>query len=257
MPNGFGHALKTLRADLGLSQLELSHAISSTQRHVSFLETGRSQPTREFITRICTDLSLSLPQRAALFEASGHDNPFKRPGFGPAQTAEVLDLIERRALRHWPFPAFALDLDWNVLRTNAPGQNLLTMFATPGNAPTSLFDLFLSDTFVALLENWRDVSLVFYFRMQAAARRSPALAEMFDTARASGKFDHIADHLAQLQEVPPYVPARLRLPDGTRLAMSSFVGKLASIHDASIEGIEIELMVPMDEDSEGKMLAST
>lgn len=252
----FGSALKTIRADLALSQLALAGALGTTQRHVSFLETGRSRPTRDFVIRLSTGLSLSLPQRAALFDAAGFDNPYRRRDFGAQEMADVLDMLDRRALRHWPFPAFVLDCGWTVLRANAPGRALLSSFMDAGNAPPSLFEIFLSDAFRSRIENWDEVSLIFYFRMMAAAAQDAHLKTLFERARADGLFAHVPDRLAEAGDVPPYVPAVLRGPDGTRLAMSSFVGHLASVHEAAIEGLEVEFMIPMDEATEACLLAA-
>lgn len=253
---GFGLALRNLRADLGLSQLALAGVLSTTQRHISFLETGRSLPSRGFVIRLSTELSLSLPQRAALFDAGGFDNPYRHRAFGSDEILHVLDMLERRLLAHWPFPGFVLDAEWRVLRANEAGAQMLAGMGAPANTPTSLFELFLSPGFRARLENWEEVSLIFYYRMQAAAAHSPDLAARFAAARCDGLFDHIPTQLAAPALPPAYVPAIFRGPDGTRLAMSSLVGKLASVHEAAIEGLEVELIMPVDEETEACLLAS-
>ena len=104
MANQFGTALRTLRNDLGLSQLALAGAISTTQRHISFLETGRSQPTRDFVTRLSTQLAISLPHRALLFDAAGFQNPYRHDYLDEGGLEQLLDMLEARALHHWPFP---------------------------------------------------------------------------------------------------------------------------------------------------------
>jgi hypothetical protein len=139
---------------------------------------------------------------------------------------------------------------WNILRVNQIGAGLLGQFLEHENATPSLFDVFLSAKFQNRLENWEEVSLVFYFRMQAAAEQFPQLAHKLEAARAAGLFDHMSTTLRNLDDVPAYIPAVLRNPDGSKLTMTSFVGKLASAQDAAIAGLEIELMVPMDDASE-------
>ena len=247
MQNNFGPAMRSMRSDLGISQLDLAHAIGTTQRHVSFLETGRSVPTRDFVIRLAVGLTLSLPQRSALFEAAGFQNPYMQREIGSQAHKSVLDMLDRRVLAHWPYPAFVLDEMWNILRVNPIGVGLLGQFLEPENCAPSLFDVFLSARFQDRLENWEQVSLVFYFRMQAAAEQFPQLAQKLDAARAAGLFDHMSTTLRNLDDVPAYIPAILRNPDGSKLVMTSFVGRLASAHDATIAGLEIELMVPMDD----------
>ncbi|MGZ9812045.1 MmyB family transcriptional regulator [Pseudoroseicyclus sp. H15] len=250
----FGSALKTLRSDLGLSQLALAGALGTTQRHVSFIESGRSRATREFLIRLCTGLALSLPQRAMLFDAAGLANPFRHDDFGAAEMEALLDRIERRVLRHWPFPGFVLDRSWQVLRANGPGLALTASLGAPPGEMPSLFEIFLSPAFRARVQNWQDVSLVFYFRMLGAAAENPALARRLDQARAEGLFDHVPARLASTDPPPPFVPARLTGPDGVTLTMSSLVGRLASIHDAAIAGLEVELLAPVDDETEACLL---
>lgn len=254
--NTFGTALKTMRAELGLSQLDLAGEIGTTQRHVSFLETGRSQPSVEFVGRLATGLELSLTQRAALFDAVSGRNPYRRADFDSDQVKAVLDMLELRALRHWPFPGYVMDHDWTILRANAPGWAMLEGFAASSNAPVSMYEVFLSEAFFSRVQNWEEVAMIFYFRMQAAAARSERMAVLFAKARAEGRFAGVAERLTGGAEVPPYIPAVLSGPEGVQLQMSSLVGQLASTHEAAIEGLEVELMIPVDETTEACLLAA-
>jgi len=214
------------------------------------LETGRSQPSRDFVIRIATDLNLSLPQRAALFDASGHKNPYRQSDFGEAHMTSMLDMLERRVLQHWPFPGLILDEAWNILRSNGPAQMLLSQFASPDNAPMNLYEIFLSDSMRERIENWQDAAVIFYLRMHAASAHSELVANALERARQKGLFDHIATYLSGIGDVPPYVPIILRGAGGERLSMTSMVGKLTSLHEVAIEGLEIELMMPTDEETE-------
>ena len=123
----FGHVLKDIRAARGLSQTALALALDSTQRHVSFLETGRSLPTGSFLSRICRAMSLNIAQRINLYDASGLANPYVSRDMGSDEIRDALDMIEKRVLKNWPFPALVLDPDWNVLRQN----DAFTLFFKP------------------------------------------------------------------------------------------------------------------------------
>lgn len=256
MKNRFGRALRELRQALALSQLELAHAVGTTQRHVSFLETGRSAPTREMIGRLATSLSLSVAQRQALFLASGFASPFPRRSMDSADVQATLELLDRRLIRHWPFPAYVMDRQWRVLRANRPGHQLLEGFALDGIAEVSLLDLFMAELFRERVVNWQELSMAFFFRMQAAAVESAAFASRFEHARSQGLFDHVPAYLTGGQEVPALVPAILQAPDGSRMVLTSLVGHLATAHDALVDGLEVELMVPVDDATEARMLAA-
>nr|WP_255552465.1 helix-turn-helix domain-containing protein [Maritimibacter dapengensis] len=257
MQSSFGLALKSMRADLGLSQLGLAEALGSTQRHISFLETGRSRPSPSFVIRLATDLSLSLLQRAALFDAAGMQNPYRRRDFGTAELTELLDSLERRVLRHWPFAGFVLDEDWTVLRANAAGHALFAMFGgETANTRASLFEVMFSPAFRENVLNWDDVSMMFYFRLQAAAIQAPKLAALLDRERAAGTFAHVPERIAEGGEGGPVLPIVFRGPGGVPLRMTSMSAHLGSVREAAIEGLEIELMIPVDENSEAMLLAA-
>lgn len=253
VPN-FGTTLKTMRGDLGLSQLSLAHKIDTTQRHISFLETGRSGPTRDFVIRLATGLALSMPQRAALFEAGGFQNPFKQKNFESEDLEAVLDTIERRILSHWPFPGFVLNEDWQILRTNAAGEALITPFLPEGETIPTMFSFFLSKSLRERIVNWPAVAEMLYYRLQISALSSPDLAKTLADARADGTFDAVPQTLQGTEEPQPFVPAILRGPGGQLMSISSFAGNLMTVHEAAIAGLEIELMFPVDDMTESVLL---
>lgn len=243
----FGTVLKDVRAHKGLSQAALAQSLGSTQRHVSFVETGRSRPTAYFVARICQELSLSLAQKAQLYTAAGLPAPFAQRARTSDEVAAALDLIHTRVLTPWPFPALVMDEDWNVLRRNGPFEALFAPLLPQGNAAANLLDIMLSDIFRSLVVNWEEASTAFYFRLQAAAGRSAHVAQLFAKTRSTGLFDGVEARLTNTETLPVFVPIRIALPGGPTIELSSLMGKLASVQDALIDGFEIELMVPTDD----------
>ncbi|MEO0774137.1 MAG: helix-turn-helix domain-containing protein [Pseudomonadota bacterium] len=249
--NMFGPALRGLREGLGLSQLSFAAKLSSTQRHISFLETGRSRITLDFLRRLVVELDLSTAQRSALFAASGFANPYPMRALRSEEMTAALDVIARRVLANWPFPAFALDEDWTVLRANKAAQRLFSGFgAAFQDGQISLLTLMLSPAFQSAMINWEDASIGFYFRLQRAATRDSDVKEAFERAKREGLFDHIPTRITGGSETPALMPARMRLPDGTELQMTPLVGQLAAVQDIRLEQIEIEFMIPMDDATE-------
>ncbi|MFK7986076.1 MAG: helix-turn-helix domain-containing protein [Sandaracinaceae bacterium] len=242
----FGDALRAVRRELGLSQEAVAHAVGTTQRHVSFLETGRSEPTRAMLGRLVAGLGLTAAHRAALFAASGFHNPYPRRSLEGAELQAILDLMSRQVLRHWPFPAFVVDRDWNFLRMNEAGARMSASFGRASNMHT----LFLSPAFSATVINWEQASGSFYTRIQEVARRSPAVRAALDAAIEDGRFDHVTSVLGGLEEVPVYVPIEVELPNGARMRFTSMHGRWAAVHDAVAEQFEMEFLVPLDEASE-------
>jgi transcriptional regulator with XRE-family HTH domain len=250
----FGMTLKALRHERGLSQTDLAAKLGSTQRHVSFLETGRASPSRFMIQRIERELALPVGRSQILYEAAGFASPYKCRAEDSPDVVEALDLIEKRLLAHWPFPAYVLDKRWTILRQNAPGKLFLSGFADTGNQPPNLFRIFLSSTFRERILNWREAAPIFAARLYREAAEDPELADLLEEARAGGLLDGLEETFRE--DVPVFVPVEVMTPDGSRLRITSLLGQLASVQDAVIEGMTIELMVPMDEKSETCLLAA-
>lgn len=253
----FGHVLKDIRAARGLSQAALALSLESTQRHVSFLETGRSLPTASFLSRICRAMNLNIAQRVNLYDASGLANPYTRRDMDSDEIHAALDMIEKRVLKNWPFPALVLDPDWNILRSNAAFDQIFGCLMLQGNVPANLLEVLMSDMFQGLVQNWDEAAGVMFYRLQRAAAHSPRIAQVLQTAQSQGRFAGMEQHLGELGEIPIFLPIRIALPEGPVMELSSLLGKLASCQDALIEGLEIELMVPLDEASEQTMLSMT
>ncbi len=247
--------MRDMRGALGLSQAKLADQLGTTQRHVSFVETGRSSPTAYFVTRLCRELDLTLAQRANLFETAGLPQAYPTRPPGSEDMAAMLDLIDKRVLVHWPFPAIVLDRGWTILRANAQFKTLFAAFLPSGNSPANLLDIILSPEFRALIENWAEASEMFYYRLQVESAHSDEVRAVFDRAKSAGVFDDLPRTLSEGGQIPMLVPVRMTLPGGLRLSISSMVGRLMGIQDALAEGFEIELFVPCDDGTENTMLA--
>src|SRR5216684_3786239 len=113
---------RTLR---GLSQLDLALAADVSSRHVSFLETGRAQPSREMVLRLATTLSVPLREQNDLLRAAGFPDAFAEPGLEGGQPPGVAQAIDRMLAQQEPFPMTVLDRHYSVLRTNGGGTRLL------------------------------------------------------------------------------------------------------------------------------------
>ena len=252
----FGGTLKSIRRELGISQNELALTIGSTQRHISFLESGRSQPSRDMIGRLSAELGLGPGWRAALFEASGFQSPYPRRDLSSDEILETLDMLEARVLAHWPFGAFILDKSWNVLRMNTPARTMFAPFLATSNAPLNMLAVLTSALFIDRIENWEECAIALYLRMQKHAREDETVRHGFEDAKARGVFDNIAESIAEQTDVPIFMPVHLSIPGGPSIRLTSLVGSFVSVHDAVVEGFDIELVVPMDQASQDCMLAA-
>lgn len=249
----FGDALLEARKSRGVSQHRLALAVETTQRHISFLETGRSRPTRQMILRISDALELQPGRRADLFEAAGLISPYKRRSIDDAGIVEVLQGIERYVLQPWPYPAVVLSETWDVLAAN---QRAISFFGIrPGNAAggsaANLFDVMLDPAFHQTIANWRDVSGVILGRLRRHAAAFPDFRRRLDAATAAGIFGEALAPMADSPEIPVILPLVFSFPDGRSFRTTTMTARLTSAHDDFVSGIEIELFVPLDEEGAG------
>lgn len=115
-PLPFGVLLRRWRQRRRMSQADLAYAADSSTRHLSCLETGRSQPSRDMIVRLAEHLEVPLRDQNGLLLAAGF-----APAFGERPLAELASArgaMEQVLEAHKPYPAFALDRHWNVILSN-------------------------------------------------------------------------------------------------------------------------------------------
>ena len=113
----FGVLLRRWRVTRRMTQADLAFAANSSTRHLSCLETGRAQPSREMVMRLCEELEVPLRDRNALMLAAGFAPAFaERP---LAELSAARQAIDQILKAHKPYPAFALDRHWNVIASNS------------------------------------------------------------------------------------------------------------------------------------------
>jgi transcriptional regulator with XRE-family HTH domain len=175
MPTAFGARLRWWRTRRGLSQLDLAGAAGTTQRHVSFLESGRAHPSREMVLRLATALDVPLRQQNALLLAAGFAPAWRESDLAAPELATVNRALDHMLAQQEPFPAVVVDRRWNVLRANA-GAGRLTAFLTgPSPVPAAPSTVNLAEWLISpdglrsLLVNWPEVAIYFLRGIQADA----------------------------------------------------------------------------------------
>src|SRR4249920_768711 len=144
--SGFGRALREWRTRRGLSQLTLAVDAGISSRHLSFVETGRAQPSREMVLLLARVLDVPLRDRNDLLAAAGFAPIYRATALdAPAlgQVRRALDFILRQ---QEPYPAIVLDRHWNILLANAATGRLVEALLEPqvvgelgGNAMRLMF----------------------------------------------------------------------------------------------------------------------
>lgn len=184
-PRSFGDHLRTWRQQRHLSQLELADEAEISTRHVSFMETGRTNPSRDMVLRLCERLSIPLRERNALLVAAGYAPMYRERTLDDPALAAARQAVELVLQGHEPCPAVALDRCWNVVAANRAAQALLTAHVAPELLAPPLNVLRLSlhpaglAPRIANLAQWRE-HLFARLRQQIQATADPALVALYE-----------------------------------------------------------------------------
>ncbi|WP_298212518.1 helix-turn-helix transcriptional regulator [Acidovorax sp.] len=179
-PASFGDHLRTWRQQRHLSQMELAEDADISTRHVSFMETGRTNPSRDMVLRLCERLAIPLRERNALLVAAGYAPMYRERALDDPALASARQAVELVLKGHEPCPALALDRCWNVVATNRAAQALLAAHVSPEllAPPVNVFRLSLHPKGlaprIANLAQWRH-HLFERLRQQIQATADPTL----------------------------------------------------------------------------------
>lgn len=156
-----GGLLRYWRHQRGKSQLDLSLDAGISQRHISFVESGRSVPSRELLLTLSQSLEIPLRERNVLLLASGYAPVYQESALDAPEMAVVARAVDRVLRQHEPHPALVLDRYWNVLKTNeaAPGFFGAFMDLSLRPRPRNLLHLmFDPEGMRPFIESWEDVA---------------------------------------------------------------------------------------------------
>lgn len=124
-PQAFGEHLRHWRQHRRLSQLDLAHEADISTRHLSFVETGRSVPSREMVLRLAERLQVPLRERNALLVAAGYAPMYRERTLDDPALAAARQAVELILKSHEPYPALAVDRHWNLVAANRMLPHLL------------------------------------------------------------------------------------------------------------------------------------
>src|SRR6478672_1901773 len=113
-----GQLLREWRSRRRLSQLDLANVAGISARHLSFVETGRSRPSREMVLHLADRLDVPLRERNALLIAGGYAPSFHATDFAAPEMRPVREAVDRLLTAHEPFPAMLVDRRWNLMAAN-------------------------------------------------------------------------------------------------------------------------------------------
>ena len=246
-----GDLLREWRQRRRVSQLDLALDAEISPKHVSFIESGRAQPSREMILRLAEHLDVPLRERNTLLHAGGFATIFAErslddPALAPARAA--VDLVLKG---HEPFPAIAVDRHWSLVAANNAIGFLMegvdqSLLAPPINVlRVSLHPKGLGPRLANFTE-WRG-HVLDRLRHQVDATNDGVLKDLLQELRAYPVFEDVQDrHRPARDYAGVVIPFEIRTPTGV-LAFFGTTTVFGTPVDVTLSELAIEAFFPADE----------
>jgi transcriptional regulator with XRE-family HTH domain len=253
----FGARLSEWRARRRESQLSLALGANVSQRHLSFIESGRAQPSREMVLRLCDALDIPLRARNELLASAGFAALYPETPLERTEMQCVRDALARIISRHDPYPAFVVDRYWRVVMMNdGAGRVVSACLDRPtvralskDGALNFMRMMFEPERMRPRIRNWSQVGALLLARLRREAAgdpRSPSLAllrELAPSADCGEPRDELEESLA------PTVPLEI-LVDGSVLKLFNTITTFGTPQDVGLQELRIELSFPADKETD-------
>lgn len=249
-----GDLLKEWRGLRGRSQLDVSVDTGISQRQISFIESGRSVPSRPTLMSIAEALDIPLRERNVLLLAAGYAPLYSNAAWNSDEMKSINRALERMIAQHEPYPALVMDRYWNVLLTNSAAPRFFNCFIdmsarpSPRNMLHLMFDPNGMRPFIA---NWKALAKVLIQRVYREA-----VGHVVDQQTK----ELVADLLAypdvqsdwRAPETPgasPIIPISF-VKDGALMNYFSLLTTVGTPQTIASQELRVECMYPADDETE-------
>jgi len=247
-----GALLREWRAARRLSQLDLSLQADVSARHLSYVETGRAQPSREMVARLADALAMPLRERNALMIAAGYAPEYGETSLATAEMAPVRRALDHMLAQHEPFPAFVMTRHWDVVLANGGVARLFGFLrGGPPKHANIVRQIFDPDDMRPFLANWDEVAadVIRHLHAEVAAAPSDAKARaLLDEAFA---YPGVPAHWRTREPGAsplPLLTTNFRARD-TELRFLSTFATFGTPRDVTIDELRIECLFPADDET--------
>src|SRR3954469_3662001 len=241
-----GSLLREWRTRRRISQLELSSETGVSTRHLSFIETGRSRPSRDMVMRLAEYLELPLRERNSLLLAAGYAPEYAQTPLSAESMRDVRRTLQALVDAHQPCPAMAIDHGWNLVLANA------SAFALVQGIPEDLLTeplnimrvLFHPDGFRHRMLEFETYGAHLLHRLhrQLRATGDESIRQLI---RECESYPGVVNTVGTTFPIAPILRIRLS-PDGPTLSFFTIVSTLGTPYDVTLDEIAIESFFPAD-----------
>jgi transcriptional regulator with XRE-family HTH domain len=247
-----GRLLQHWRQVRRKSQFVLALDAGISTRHLSFVESGRSNPSRDMVLRLAQTLEIPFRERNDLLVAAGYAHLFRETGLSAPELAHARQAIELILQHQEPFPAVVMDRHWNLVHTNQAATRLFGLLlegSTPPTPPNVVRLMFHPQGLRPWVSNWEDVALALIQRVHREAVggvpdevTNRLLAEVSEYAGVPKRWNRLPPSTVML----PLIPVQFRKGD-LALDFFSTVTTLGTPCDITLQEIRIECFFPAND----------
>ena len=260
----FTTLLKSWRKQRGFSQLALALASDVSQRHLSFLESGRSQPSRDMILRLGTALEIPFRDQNTLLTAAGFAPVFVESDLSASELAPIRRALDFMLRQQEPYPAIVMDRYWNQLQSNQAAQCLLGLLIEPkqlecccsSSGQVNLMKAMLHPQVLrSVVANWEAVASVLIRRVHreaiAAGENSLSHALFQEVLQYADVADLWQAHTPEIWQAPLLTVNFEQ--DGQQLSFFTTLATLGTPYDITLQELRIESLFPANEETAERM----
>ncbi len=250
-PQTAGELIRFWRTRRGLSQLELSLDANVSTKHLSFVETGRSSPSRQLLAHLAQHLDLPIAERNRLLLAGGFAPPYLELPYDGEAMQPLRDSLGRLLEAYEPNPALIVDGLWNVIESNRaasllwngvdpellePPINLLRLGVHPGGLPR-----------ISSMTAACNAPLIHRLKRRSREDADPALAELIEEVESYLPGEPPAGRATQ-----PVVSLRLETPLG-EVELFTVIATLGAPLDVTAANLAIETFLPINPEGAARL----
>jgi transcriptional regulator with XRE-family HTH domain len=237
--------LRQWRSLRGTSQLTLAMTAEISQRHLSFIESGRARPSREMVLRIAEALDMPLRARNEFLASAGFAAIYPERALSLSEMEHAREALQRILRHHEPYPAMVLDSAWNIVLKNEAATRIIA-----GAEPLNFMRLFFDPTALRpRVRHWERTAAVLIARLRREARANPGcpsealLAELLPKAGTM--------FVPEFDDAPLAPTVSLDIDfGGQTLRLFNTLTTFGTPQDITLAELRIEMSFPVDEASD-------
>jgi transcriptional regulator with XRE-family HTH domain len=250
-PQSAGELIRFWRTTRRMSQLELSLETHVSTKHLSFVETGRSRPSRQLLVHLAQELDLPIAERNRLLLAGGFAPPYLEQPYDGAVMQPLRESLRRLLEAHQPNPALIVDGLWNLIEANpaasilwegvdpallAPPINMLRLAVHPDGLPS-----------VSSMTAACNAPLIQRLKRKSREDADTELGELIDEVES-----YLPDDPPSAPATQPVVSMKLDTRVGP-VSLFTVIATLGAPLEVTAANLAIETFLPMDAESAGRL----